>query len=178
MFVLWLNEWIGLCLLSVWKIYVWIWLTSVSLNWILHGYTHTHTHTQTHTPCMQNWLNESWTWLHNLPGFSLTTAVYTFYAAKVFYTSILAFHPPNIFGFSLPKEIPISPWEKCVHSTLCIQEVKCQAFVSTYMWREDHADKLLNPTFWITPRPTCCFRSIPWIHCHFPPDALKCLTLS
>lgn len=139
---------------------------------------HVHTHTQTHTPCMQNWLNESWTWLHNLPGFSLTTAVYTFYAAKVFYTSILAFHPPNIFGFSLPKEIPISPWEKCVHSTLCIQEVKCQAFVSTYMWREDHADKLLNPTFWITPRPTCCFRSIPWIHCHFPLDALKCLTLS
>lgn len=139
---------------------------------------HVHTHTQTHTPCMQNWLNESWTWLHNLPGFSLTTAVYTFYAAKVFYTSILAFHPPNIFGFSLPKEIPISPWEKCVHSTLCIEEVKCQAFVSTYMWREDHADKLLNPTFWITPRPTCCFRSIPWIHCHFPPDALKCLTLS
>ena len=72
-------------------------LFELNFAWL---HTHTHTHTQTHTPCMQNWLNESWTWLHNLPGFSLTTAVYTFYADKVFYTSILAFHPPNIFGFS------------------------------------------------------------------------------
>lgn len=42
----------------------------------------------------------------------------------------------------IPKEIPISPWEKCVHGTLCIQEVKYQTFVSTYIWRKgDHADK-------------------------------------
>ena len=158
--------------------------------------THTHTHTCTHThKCTHTHTNahththahtlhaELIKWVLNLTtqslGFSLTTVVYTFCAAKVFYTLILAFHPPNIFGFSLPKEIPISPWEKCVDGTLCIQEVKCQAFVSTYMWREgDHADKLLHSAFWINPRATCCFRSITWIHCHFPLDALKCLTLS
>ena len=76
-------------------------------------------------------------------------------------------------------EIPISPWEKCVHGTLCIQEVKYQTFVSTYIWRKgDHADKLLHPTFWISPRSACCFRSMTWVHCHSPLDALKRLTLS
>lgn len=170
----WMNELISAC--KCLKSYVYIWPTSVSSNWSW-AQLHIHTHIYTHLlPKLIKCLEPDCAISLVFPWLLLS---YTLCSAQIFYTLILIFPLPVIWAFSLPKEIPTSHWGKHVHSPLFIQEVKCQASVTMYMWREGyHTDKLLHPAFWITSRSTCYFRSITWIHWHFPPETLKHLILS